>query len=78
MILSGMSLGLDLTPRTPNPTPKRPKPEALHPRLVDPGTVFLFKSASTMIVAAVQCTFAGKVQSTFLWYRTPDLGSKTV
>lgn len=29
-------------------------------RLVDPGTVFLFKAASTMIVATVQCTFAGK------------------
>jgi hypothetical protein len=28
--------------------------------MVDPGTVFLFKAASTMIVAAVQCTFAGK------------------
>ena len=28
--------------------------------LVDPGTVFLFKAASTMIVAAVQCTFVGK------------------
>lgn len=28
--------------------------------MVDPGTVFLFKAASTMIVAAVQCTFVGK------------------
>lgn len=28
--------------------------------MVDPGTVFLFKAASTMIMAAVQCTFAGK------------------
>jgi len=29
--------------------------------LVDPGTVFLFKAASTMITAVVQCTFVGKV-----------------
>lgn len=35
--------------------------------LVDPGTVFLFKSASTMIVAAVQCTFAGKAFSWEQW-----------
>ena len=69
-----------VNPKAPDPKTlvSQPKPEALHPRLVDPGTVFLFKSASTMIVAAVQCTFAGKVQSTFLWYRTPNLGSKTV
>ncbi|CAJ1406469.1 unnamed protein product [Effrenium voratum] len=35
--------------------------------LVDPGTVFLFKSASTMIVAAVQCTFAGKTFTGDQW-----------
>lgn len=28
--------------------------------LADPGTVFLFKSASTLIVALIQCVFAGK------------------
>ncbi|CAK8992243.1 unnamed protein product, partial [Durusdinium trenchii] len=35
--------------------------------LVDPGTVFLFKAASTMIVATVQCTFAGKKFSWEQW-----------
>lgn len=35
--------------------------------LVDPGTVFLFKAASTMITATVQCTFAGKVFSREQW-----------
>lgn len=28
--------------------------------LADPGTIFLFKAASTLIVAVVQCTFIGK------------------
>jgi len=35
--------------------------------LVDPGTVFLFKSASTIIVAIVQCSFAGKTFSGGQW-----------
>ncbi|CAE8651054.1 unnamed protein product [Polarella glacialis] len=35
--------------------------------LVDPGTVFLFKAGSTMIVASVQCSFAGKTFSPAQW-----------
>eukprot|EP00930_Biecheleria_cincta_P090725 TRINITY_DN8017_c0_g1_i1.p1 TRINITY_DN8017_c0_g1~~TRINITY_DN8017_c0_g1_i1.p1 ORF type:complete len:412 (-),score=73.37 TRINITY_DN8017_c0_g1_i1:55-1206(-) len=35
--------------------------------LVDPGTVFLFKAASTMITAIVQCAFAGKTFSLDQW-----------
>lgn len=35
--------------------------------LADPGTIFLFKSASTMIVAIVQCTFAGKTFTNDQW-----------
>lgn len=44
-------------------TPPGSLRQAWDPRLVDPGTVFLFKAASTMIVAAVQCTFVGKAES---------------
>ena len=50
--LDPMIYGLDLVDRLGGPCWTR--------RMVDPGTVFLFKAASTMIVAAVQCTFAGK------------------
>lgn len=35
--------------------------------LADPGTIFLFKSASTLIVAAIQCLFAGKSFSSMQW-----------
>mmetsp|Transcript_75563 Transcript_75563/g.161939 ORF Transcript_75563/g.161939 Transcript_75563/m.161939 type:complete len:368 (-) Transcript_75563:36-1139(-) len=35
--------------------------------LADPGTIFLFKSASTIIVAIIQCTFVGKRFSTEQW-----------
>lgn len=35
--------------------------------LVDPGTIFLFKAASTLIVAVIQCTFVGKKFSKDQW-----------
>lgn len=35
--------------------------------MADPGTIFLFKSASTLIVAAIQCSFAGKGFSGEQW-----------
>lgn len=35
--------------------------------LADPGTIFLFKAASTAIVASIQCTFVGKRFSSDQW-----------
>jgi len=35
--------------------------------LADPGTIYLFKAASTLIVATIQCTFVGKVFTIEQW-----------
>merc|ERR1719245_1158873 len=35
--------------------------------MADPGTIYLFKAASTMIVAIIQCTFVGKRFSLEQW-----------